>query len=248
MFKKICLLLLLLFIKGEGGELILFLACDTDAKNIELSVHNDLYNIRNEALRVSYHTGLPLKEFSFVGSELQPKSVLHTLQSLEIEDDDLVFFYFSGHGFRTPEKAEDPWPNLFFTQSCYGLDFGKVISILSKKHPRLLIAVADCCNNIMAEEVAPPVYRQGSAKTRKEKIANFYKKLFLETEGKILVASSEIGEFSWGIPKGALFTLALLESLKVESEKGSADWKKILERSSWKVMKYQHPYYEMEIR
>src|SRR5690554_5949878 len=99
MFKNLCFLLLLLFAIGECGELVLFLACDTDAKNIEASVHSDLYHIRNEAMRISYYTGLPIKEFSFVGSELRPNSVLNTLKSLQVEDDDLLFFYFSGHGF-----------------------------------------------------------------------------------------------------------------------------------------------------
>lgn len=245
MYKKIFFLFFLFCRVGECGELILFLACDTEARNIESGVYHDLENIRKEALRISNYTGLPIKEISFIGKELQPESVLNACCSLEVEVDDLLFFYFSGHGFRTVAKGDDPWPNLFFSSSRQGIDYGEVIAILSQKHPRLLIAIADCCNNVMKENAAPHVYWNGSVKSKKEHVSKAYQKLFLETEGKILVTSSEIGEFSWSVCEGALFTLAFLESLKMEAEKGSGDWGKILKRSSWKVRKYQHPYYEI---
>ncbi len=246
--NKLLIFILLLCTTGECGELVLFLACDTEAKNIETSVYKDLSNMRDEALRISHYTGLPIKEISLIGHELTPPAVLNALKFLDVEHDDVVLFYFSGHGFRTPSKEDDPWPNLFFSQTWEGIDYGKVIDILSDKYPRLLITVADCCNNIMEEHVAPPIFIGKVDRTRKEIKEQAYRELFMETEGRVLVASSQIGEFSWSVSKGALFTSAFLESLKKESEKGCSNWKTILDRSSRKVKFYQNPYYQVEIK
>lgn len=243
MIKHILAIFLLLIGAGECGELVLFLNCDTQAENLEQSVYNDLQNVRSEALRVSQYTGLPIREIAFEGSELNPKTVLNTLKKLKVSHDDVVLYYFSGHGFRTPSKGSNPWPYLYFSGFDSGVDYDQIMRLLSQKYPRLVITIADCCNNVLEERYAPPVYKFIGSKKKEEKIADAYRKLFLETEGEILITSSEIGEYSWCIPKGALFTLALIDEIKVETGKDDPSWERILSRASWKVKKYQKPYY-----
>lgn len=234
---------LLLLGDGECGELILFLNCDTQASKLENSVFNDLQNIRDEALRISHYTGMQIQEIIFDGSDLEPKSVFKSLKKLKVNSDDVILYFFSGHGYRTPSRGENPWPYLYFSKYDHGVDYEKILEILSNKHPKLLLALADCCNNILEERYAPPVYKLSGSKKNEEKIANAYKKLFLETEGEILITSSEIGEFSWCIPKGALFTTAFIDEIRLETGWSDASWERIILRASYRVKKYQKPFY-----
>ena len=123
MLRKCFLYFLLLCGVGECGELVLLLNCDTEANNLEESVYSDLQNIRDEALRISHLTGMPIREISFQGYELNVKAVLNSLNSLKIKNDDVLIYYFSGHGYRTPSKKDNPWPYLFFSKSGFAVDY-----------------------------------------------------------------------------------------------------------------------------
>jgi hypothetical protein len=245
-FKKRCLLLfifLALPLKGYCGELVLFIVCDTMAINIEDSVYHDLENVRQECLRISEFSELPLREIAFTGGGLNPESVFKELKGFSVSPDDLVIFYFSGHGYRTDSKGENPWPNLLCSSSRTGIDYGKVVEILLSKQPRFLLAIADCCNHFMSGSFAPPVPDLAIKSFSSEQVRLSYRKLFLESEGAVLVTSSEVGEMSWCIPRGALFTLSLIDSLKIEAESPTPSWELLLERASLKVKGYQHPFY-----
>ena len=74
-------------------------------------------------------------------------------------------------------------------------------------------------------------------------------KLFLETEGVILVASSDIGQLAWCYPSGAIYTTAFLNCLKNElMYSKNADWSLILKGATKVVKRHQTPYYVQEVR
>jgi len=227
----------------EAGELIAVLVCDTEASNIEDASAADLESMRREASRICQHTGLSLREVVF-SENLRPKPFYRTLKALSVTDEDVVLFYFSGHGYRTPSK-ENPWPNLFFSASKSGVDFFEVTRRLEQKRPRLLISIADCCNNILPTHYAAPVYHGSLFAKAPSRVVLNYQQLFLEQTGTVIVASSEVGEYSWCISKGALFTLAFVESLQIETKKraGEADWQTLLDRAAYTVRARQHPLY-----
>lgn len=251
MFIRSILFLLVLFppiSRIESAKLLFVICCDTLSDDIQLSVFNDLKNIRAEGQRISHYTGLPLKEVILAGTDLNAAKFENMIKSLNVQSDDVLFFYFSGHGYRTALKGENPWPNLFFSPDWSGVDFLQVIEVLKQKSARLLISIADCCNNLLSEHHAPPVCPIKSKNKHEKKMSKGYKKLFLETEGLILITSSEVEEFSWCISEGALYTLAFLENLKIEVKSRSPSWNALLKRSSIKVREFQHPYYLLDIR
>ncbi len=243
----IFLLFLVSLGRGEGGELIVCIVCDTYAENISEAISQDFDQIRKEAARISKHTGLDLSEWLITGENLRAKTVLKTLRNLYFQPDDIVLFYYSGHGYRTKSK-KTPWPNLYFSLDKEGVDFEQVISILQKKQPRLLLAIADCCNNIVEEQYAPPLVKGDVMPKSNKWVEKNYRKLFLETKGSILIASSGVDELSWCIARGALYTLGLIDSIKrgTESSKG-AEWSLILDRAARSVKRFQTPYYKLEM-
>lgn len=227
------------------ADIIAIIACDTHAHNIENSVSEDLATIRAEAAKIALYTESDLKEIIFDGNNLQPKEFLKTLKGLQFTEGDTVLFYFSGHGFRTYSKDESIlWPNLFFSDSGQGIDFAQVLAILGTKKQSLLVAIADCCNNYMDDSAAPPLVKGGVAKQNIETLKKNYKKLFLDTKGSILVASSSVSEYSWCYPKGAVFTLALIQSMHEETlRKSDPDWKTVLDKASYRIKRHQTPFY-----
>ncbi len=112
------------------------------------------------------------------------------------------------------------------------------------KSPRLLLSMVDCCNNFIDtsfDEYVEESFLPQVAKVMKKN----YRKLFLETQGAIVVSSSLPGQFSWAwVRRGSCFTLAFFESLKreVRHPKGAC-WPVILEKAGEKVKNLQTPQY-----
>jgi len=251
MKKRILILLCMLIgsMRLDGADLIAVLVCDTHAENIESAVKADLKTMQAEANRIALNTDLNLREVVFVDQDVKPKNFLTKLKLIPVTQDDVVLFYYSGHGYRTSSKDGNPWPNLFFTPAKQGVDFNEVSMRLLKKKPRLLVSIADCCNNYMPDGGAPPVYRGELFGKASSRVMANYQELFLNTSGLVMVSSSEVGELSWCISRGALFTLALIDSLKIETQKiaaGNASWQTVLDRASFVVRDRQTPMYVIE--
>lgn len=228
----------------SAANLHTFIICDTHGHNIGDSVEVDLHNIRNQAHTIALQTGLSIKEILFHGEKVKPKEVEKAVKNLKVNREDVLLFYFSGHGYRTPSKMSNPWPNMYFSITEEGMDFAEVADKLERKKPRLLLMIADCCNNEMRESVAPPLYNAETLRTMMDRSKSNYKTLFLKTRGVILVTSSKAGEYSWCVPTGALFTNAFLKSLQEEVvTKGEPDWQVLLDRASFAVERKQTPHY-----
>ncbi len=248
MIKLRLLLVLILHITApltlQAANLITVIVADTADESIGSSTAADFQKVRAEAQKISSYTGLRLKEVTLKGKDVRPAVLLRKMEQLRVNEDDVVFFYFSGHGYRTSDKEGNPWPNLFFSLVSEGIDFSFVAKELQEKKPRLLLLLADVCNSFVPDAWAPPlVYKAfGGAAPDQEVIKANYRSLFLETSGTVMITSSEVGEYSYATPEGGLFTLEFLKSLnKAVKSTEYPDWELILGESSINVAPDQHP-------
>ncbi|MEC7840356.1 MAG: caspase family protein [Chlamydiota bacterium] len=238
--------------KVDAANLHSIIIGDTTAYQIGFSVEADINTIRNEMNTIATHTDLTLKEKIFSGRDVN-SDILQWLKDTNIESDDVVFIFFSGHGYRTHSKTENIWPNLFLTPENVGIDFHDVTKIIEEKNPRLMLAIADCCNNVLPDEHAPPLIKRSKhfLSYVKPDVQNNYYQLFLNTTGSIKVSSSMPGDFAWGTRKGGLYTVALIDSLKSEVETSfNPEWSVILERASMTVINRnvgQTPQFELSV-
>lgn len=233
------LFILIYFFPCETAEIKAIMLCDIRAKHIEKSVASDLKNVEAALKKISSKSGISLSVKTFSNEYLKEPFLSH-IASLNIEKDDIIFFYFSGHGFRTESKKDNPWSNLYLSRDQEAIDFKEIVHTLQEKKPKLLIAFSDCCNNVLPEDNAPPLYKihahKGQIFISAE--ASNYKRLFHKTKGSILISGAAPGEFSWCTKNGGLFTLAFFQSLEDEAKfPRPAEWQYILDRAALKIVK-----------
>lgn len=231
------LLALLAPLPSAAAELHVFLIGDTLNSTVGDSTSADLDKMRRFAESVSSYTDLELKLNTFSGKKMAAEAVLRALEQHAPSADDVVLFYFSGHGYRATSKGENPWPTLFFSREKVGLDLGLIAEMLIEKRPRLLFAIADCCNNIVPDRRAPPLVARGMIPISAHTIEKNFKSLFLKERGFYIIASSKPGQYSWGGSTGGVFTLAFLQNVKRETLRPNPSWQRILEHSKEAVVK-----------
>lgn len=207
------LLILTCFNPIYAASLHLILVGDTLAHDIEESVLKDVQNADKQALEICYQTGLTLKRYSFKKERATAENVQKYLQGLSVNVEDVVIFYFSGHGYRTPSKESNPWPNLYFTFNQSGLDLLDVASMIKQTKAHLSLVLADCCNNPIPDMFAPNVARRQVLAASPSRVQKNYQKLFLESDGQIIAVGADAGQFAYGnSANGGLFSHSYFET------------------------------------
>jgi len=240
---------------ADARNLYSIIVADTRDYYVGNSVTQDFEHMRQKMQDVAHYTDLTLKEITLTNYDASPTTVLKKLKEVQINHDDVVVFYYAGHGYRTESKGSSPWPNLAFSVSSRGLEYETIMSELSNKHPQFLLTLVDICNNVIPENFAPPVITSTLPRAAEDKnLIKNYRLLFSNTTGTIFIAAASVGEFSYGFEDGGLYTNAFLKSMNTEVKKksGPANWQNILKNayniaSDPKSEDIEHPYSEVNI-
>lgn len=224
----------------DGADLHVVIVGDTAAKDLQSSVLIDLQSIENHAYEIARHTGLTPRIQRHTDYNARSQPVLRVLNALEPQPDDVVLFYFSGHGYRTPAKEGNPWPNIYFATDQTGIDLYEIGNILNGKGARLVLVFADCCNSSLPNHLAPPVAKvRVKPQPNDELLGKNIRKLILGTDGFVLVASSKAGQPSWSINKaGSLYTCAFTDTMKYylpQVKTDILDWQQFLDQVAYKT-------------
>jgi hypothetical protein len=207
---------------------------NTTDNNLHAEVNRN--NLQQLVANISTATGLKLEETVIDGNSGLTlhsgyEKVQNALAKLTVTaDEDLVIFYYAGHGVNTGTGSG--WPALAVEGKETSLDrlieLSSIKKTLQKKKPRFLIVLADTCNDFLPEP--PPTTR--SRKMLGEEPANktAYNKLFLGYTGSFVAVSSGPGQNSFSNESGGLFTQKLLASLNQELQSGSPNWKRIADQ------------------
>jgi hypothetical protein len=153
---------------------------------------------------------------------------------MQAGNNDVVLFYYSGHGFRTV-RSTSQFPSFYCSTTDPLADSPNlydVSTVLAAKGARLVITVADTCNAVIplplpqvAPAVAPPSRREQQLR-----------RLFLEYKGLLIMSSSVPGQFSWYYPNGGIFTRRLLSTLQTVSAPGASGlWKDVTNEATKQI-------------
>lgn len=140
--------------------------------------------------------------YKFSGSQTTPENCKEAIIDLNCAPNDVVVFYYIGHGGRSiVDKSK--YPQMLLAQNtderCIPLVW--VHNELCKKNARLTLTIGMCCNNftsgMSAKESVPFSVEKGRAMYSGEEIESI-QKLFLGHRGNIIMSSSSKGQVSWG--------------------------------------------------
>jgi len=221
----------------SAATLHAIIAVDTEDGTIGPSVRVDLGKMQGLVNNISQYTGLATAGRAISGNELNRRNIMSAVEGLSVGSDDVVLFYYAGHGYNPSETA---WPAMNLSGD--DLPLKTVRETLKAKNPRLLIVMADTCN-------APG--SGGGFDARDAGKANNYKVLFLKYRGTITASSSEPGEYSYSNATiGGFYTNAFLNSLTTELVSNQTpSWDAIMERANAPLNNgSQHPQAKVDVK
>lgn len=240
---------------AREASLHAIIMADLSAANIERIVEKDVARLLSEISRISKYAQLEVCEKIFLGSIKDPERLHTYIKDLHVEPDDVLLFYFSGHGFRTPDE-ELAWPSLAFEEADVGIRFEELAALLVQKQAHLTLLFADCCNNILPTNSAPKpiqlIEKNKNYASGMQEHIDSYRKLFLESNGILMVASAPAGEYSQGSDsEGSIFTKALILALQEVCQNASPSWQAVMDKAQSLLLDFKaqdpemsapHPY------
>lgn len=234
---------------SAAGKLYAILAADTTDESIGDSTEVDLNNMKQELESFKKSTGLEFEKVILSGRSNVSDRLWKAIRNLDVQPEDVVLFYYSGHGFRTREKDPNPWPFIYFNLDDSWLDYADIIKELKGKNPKLLVTMVDVCNSYI-DGVRSPIQKSAEVlpKAVQDKIKKSYLQLFLHNTGSVTVTSSSTGEYSYGSDAGGMYTVAFEKMLSDELRNCSdPTWQHILSKTKRSISDDEHPYFEVDV-
>ena len=203
--------------------------CDTNDSKIGQAMMIDHDKAICELSNIACYIDYDIFINDFYGDNCNKQNLLSTISQLDVAPDDIVIFFYSGHGARALGNENDPFP-----QMCLGTNIESewvplqyAVNRIAAKKPKLLVAISNCCNMETPGVTIKPLLSQMTGATSLSEVnKNAMVNLFCQSEGQAIITSSQPGQYSWcDTYNGGLFTCDVFDVLLlVGQEKVSPDW------------------------
>ncbi len=198
---------------------------DTQDPTIGVGVTANLNKMRAFLSQVRNEGSITVVVKEVEGDNFSCSEILNAIRSISVKANDAVIFYYAGHGFRRARtQTQFPEFDCRRSQSPDRVDLSGVTNAILKygtsgskaARPRLVIAIADACNNAIIEEGEIP-REVGPKITPRANRTQAYKQLFLHYSGTLIMSASVPGTEAWYLQTGGFFTTQLLGALDVHT-------------------------------
>lgn len=208
----------------------------------------DMRSISAWLEQISQNTGMPLNKILLTGTgrNLSQSALLNAIAGLPVGSNDVIIFYYTGHGGANEMPGGSRWPLMVF-QNYELVDYAVISEQVKAKGARFVVTIADCCNNYSYQVKQRPLAPKGAA--------NSYQILFLQQRGYIVMSAASKGEFSLGGIDGGMFTNQFLSVFYNNANTDNPNWQTIMQQASQMLGAYDetgtltifHPQYEMDV-
>ncbi len=214
---------------SSAQSIHLIVVGDTYDVSIGSGVKGNVANVRSWFSSAAKTLGMQFQENLIIDSSFGCSAFQDSLTKDTVSPEDTVVFYYSGHGYRLQADPSE-FPSFFCGQEVYTGSAPSLIQTaakLSASGARLVIAIADTCNVLIAQPQLPlPAFQFDRIEVPR---AEAYRNLLVRHRGSLIVSSSSPGEYSWYYPNNGLFTAQLIRSLDKNTLPGaSGAWEKVL--------------------
>ena len=226
---------------AQGTFHFIYFSDTNDSEVGKSSEEANRYFINNFIPLIQKHTGMAIKKYICYGSDFARSKLNGVLSSLSTNSDDVIFFYYTGHGYNNGTN-DFPVLTLGLRSDDINTRTKSLLSIyntLRAKPHRLLFVGAEACNAVYQTRQVKGNYTAGYDVFEGENTK--IRTLFRESSGDYLISSSKKGQKSF-CPLGGLgyFSLAFRDAL--DSRSGGTTWSSFLNSVSEKAMDYADRY------
>lgn len=242
-------------------KLILLVVANTLDPTIGKGCVTDLRSVRHMFKKLSDDMEFNFIELIIQGEDYGKENILGAIDMLTPGSNDIVVFYYSGHGFSYEKDAAKIYPQVDLRQhpssdnievvNAHTENLADLFEMIKHRGARLNIVIGDCCNSLIEFKRK---YKGGSEALRNEKkepvIINKQtcEALFCDYTASILVASAGKGEYAVSDDTiGSLFTYNFSKGLKqlmkkdIDKSEG-LPWSKLLEETTDKTLDLSKAY------
>lgn len=223
----------------DAANFHILLVGDTKS-NLKEQSEADLRMMHAQVQELSQAIGMSPQIHVLTESNVNRQEILHKIDRLKITRDDLILFYYSGHGCSSEQKTT-PWPYLYLADRDQYMALDEVLDHLKNKNAKFALVVADCCNNFRGEMPQPTVFRFHSL--AEKHISRSVKNLFLNSKGILVITGAEPGGYSWASDEGGILTSAFLDGLSPSEFYPSKTWHDLMREVIQKTKGIQKPQY-----
>ncbi|MBS0636907.1 MAG: caspase family protein [Verrucomicrobia bacterium] len=244
----ICLLLLQSYIVAADFHAVV--VADTSSNDVRPSATIDIQKMKVALKRIAKCAKRKLKLTVLQNNDTTRDKLQNWFNNAHVGEWDVLFFYFTGHGFALPAQ-DTRWPNLFFKPQQEIVSMESIKDALISKNARLTIVLSDSCNKYnMAQHMARQIVRHQGLKIDISFPASRrgLEKLFRKKKGLILASGATKGNPSFASDYGGFFTQAFLLSLQEESHASHPSWNRVFEKASKLLKNAQTPQHEVNVK
>lgn len=246
------------YAKAENVKIHAVVFCATDDEKIGEGCQSDQERFAEELGVIE--TALKCEEDwqVFVGKDCNKSNLELALSRLQCNSNDVVFFYYSGHGVHAKADPANGWlPQMCLNHEWYEQDkFVPVTYVrekLSKIGARLVVILTDCCNDEANwVTVKSIITSQKDVANTDDVDVNRLKKLFYDSRGVVIATSSKRGQMSYGPKEGGCFSTAFWDEMwRIEHGAANADWNSLINSTKDRTLEYtghkQEPAFEVNV-
>lgn len=222
----------------SGSSIHLIVVANTEDARIGTSVVKDVNNLYSQIKDVATFLKLPLRYTEVKGSKFGKASVETALNNLKPGSNDIVIFYYSGHGYSNEDNPAQPYPQFDLRQSRFDdikvatLNASDVFNRIKAKNARLNLIITDCCNSNLGLLKPEGKNFAQTAKSLLTWDQSYCYNLFMKSKGSILATAAKKGQYAYGnTDLGGYFTSNLVTSLEKYLSKfqtTSPTWEEII--------------------
>jgi hypothetical protein len=214
------------------------LVANTEDPRIGYSVQKDVVNISSQIKDVSTFLNVPLNFVEVSGKKFGKSSVETAINNLKPGANDIVIFYYSGHGYSNENKTTQQYPQFDLRQSRFEditvatLNAEDVLNKIKAKNARLNLVITDCCNSNLGLLKPEGKNFALTAKSLLSWEKSFCYDLFMKSKGSVLATAAKKGQYAYGnTDVGGYFTSNLITSIEKYLSKfqtASPTWQQII--------------------
>lgn len=201
--------------------------------NRQIDRNEDLKNLKKMMYDIAKYSELEINLIVNTGKNFTTSDVENTLGSLDVKTQDVIIFYFNGHG---ANEKNDRWPSISLNDNLYKLS--TIHNRLCGLSAKLTISVGDCCNNFSNSSIKP----LNGFSYNEDKLKKKFSDLFRSFSGSknIIMSASSKGQYSYSdLIRGAIFGITFREVLFDLTQGDRYNWETVCAEAKKKTTSVQ---------